>query len=142
MRFSHFFIDRPIFATVLSVFITLVGAVAYVALPVAQYPNVVPPTVQVITGAGLPEAAAVKLALPIADSVWSAGCVVICGSTPGVSGVTLSVASAESMQVCVAPLPLLWLLLQRAFFGIFVVVRRRRCGWRHRRSDRMSVHVC
>ncbi|WP_374383183.1 efflux RND transporter permease subunit [Dongia sp.] len=47
MRFSHFFIDRPIFATVLSVFITLVGAVAYVALPVAQYPEIAPPTIEV-----------------------------------------------------------------------------------------------
>src|SRR5205823_4991721 len=44
---SEFFIDRPIFATVISVIITLVGAVALFALPVAQYPEVTPPTVQV-----------------------------------------------------------------------------------------------
>ncbi|MDE1146501.1 MAG: multidrug efflux RND transporter permease subunit [Azospirillaceae bacterium] len=47
MRFSHFFIDRPIFAAVISVLITLVGALAYFALPVAQYPEVAPPTVVV-----------------------------------------------------------------------------------------------
>nr|WP_298689431.1 multidrug efflux RND transporter permease subunit [uncultured Dongia sp.] len=47
MRFSHFFIDRPIFATVLSVFITLVGAAAYFTLPVAQYPEIAPPTIEV-----------------------------------------------------------------------------------------------
>ncbi len=47
MRFSHFFIERPIFATVLSVFITLVGAAAYVTLPVAQYPEIAPPTIEV-----------------------------------------------------------------------------------------------
>src|SRR5580765_648460 len=45
--FSRFFIDRPIFATVLSVVITLAGFVAVWALPVAQYPNVTPPTVTV-----------------------------------------------------------------------------------------------
>jgi multidrug efflux pump len=45
--FSRFFIDRPIFATVISVVITLAGMVAVFALPVAQYPEVTPPTVQV-----------------------------------------------------------------------------------------------
>ncbi|HEV2945749.1 MAG TPA: efflux RND transporter permease subunit [Gemmataceae bacterium] len=44
---SHFFIDRPIFATVLSIVIVIVGVVAYTQLPVAQYPEVTPPTVQV-----------------------------------------------------------------------------------------------
>src|ERR1700733_5360870 len=45
MKLSHFFIDRPIFATVLSVFITLIGGFAYFSLPVAQYPDIAPPTV-------------------------------------------------------------------------------------------------
>jgi multidrug efflux pump len=44
---SHFFIDRPIFAAVLSILITLAGVVAVLTLPVAQYPNVTPPTVLV-----------------------------------------------------------------------------------------------
>ncbi len=44
---SRFFIDRPIFATVISVIITLAGGVAMWTLPVAQYPEVTPPTVQV-----------------------------------------------------------------------------------------------
>jgi AcrB/AcrD/AcrF family len=47
MRLSHFFISRPIFAIVLSLFVTIVGAVAYFALPVAHYPEVAPPTIQV-----------------------------------------------------------------------------------------------
>jgi HAE1 family hydrophobic/amphiphilic exporter-1 len=47
MNLSHFFIDRPIFATVLSVFITLIGAAAYFALPVAQYPEIAPPTIEI-----------------------------------------------------------------------------------------------
>src|SRR6201999_3170515 len=49
MRLTHFFIDRPIFATVLSVFVTLVGLGALAILPVAQYPQIVPPTVQITT---------------------------------------------------------------------------------------------
>ena len=49
MRFTHSFIDRPILATVVSVFITLIGLGALVILPVAQYPEIVPPTVQVTT---------------------------------------------------------------------------------------------
>ncbi len=49
MRFTHSFIDRPILATVVSVFVTLIGLGALVILPVAQYPEIVPPTVQVTT---------------------------------------------------------------------------------------------
>ena len=49
MRFTHLFIDRPILATVLSVFLTLIGLGALVVLPVSQYPEIVPPTVQVTT---------------------------------------------------------------------------------------------
>src|SRR6476659_8915415 len=45
--FSQFFIDRPIFATVLSIIITLGGAIALVSLPVTQYPEITPPTVEV-----------------------------------------------------------------------------------------------
>ena len=44
---SHFFIDRPIFASVLSIVFVLAGGVAVFTLPVAQYPDVTPPTVLV-----------------------------------------------------------------------------------------------
>src|SRR5713226_4363364 len=44
---SHFFIDRPIFASVLSIVFVLAGGVAVFSLPVAQYPDVAPPTVLV-----------------------------------------------------------------------------------------------
>jgi hydrophobe/amphiphile efflux-1 (HAE1) family protein len=47
MRFPHFFIDRPIFATVLSTLIVIVGGLAYYQLPIAQYPEVALPTVVV-----------------------------------------------------------------------------------------------
>jgi multidrug efflux pump subunit AcrB len=45
--FSRFFIDRPIFAAVLSIVITLAGGVAVFSLPIAQYPPITPPTIQV-----------------------------------------------------------------------------------------------
>src|ERR1700730_3042892 len=45
--FSHFFIERPIFAAVLSIVITLAGAVAVFTLPVAQYPQITPPSINV-----------------------------------------------------------------------------------------------
>ncbi|MCT2401523.1 efflux RND transporter permease subunit [Novosphingobium mangrovi (ex Huang et al. 2023)] len=47
MRFSRFFIDRPIFAGVIAVIITVVGALAFIGLPITQYPDIVPPTVTV-----------------------------------------------------------------------------------------------
>jgi HAE1 family hydrophobic/amphiphilic exporter-1 len=56
MNLSHFFIDRPIFATVLSVFVILIGAAAYFTLPVAQYPEIAPPTI--VISASYPGASA------------------------------------------------------------------------------------
>ena len=47
MRLSHFFIDRPIFATVLSLIITIVGLIAQRSLPIAEYPEIAPPTVNI-----------------------------------------------------------------------------------------------
>ncbi|MET0294994.1 MAG: efflux RND transporter permease subunit, partial [Phenylobacterium sp.] len=47
MRLSHFFIDRPIFAVVISVFISLIGAFAYPLLPLAQYAEMDPATFEV-----------------------------------------------------------------------------------------------
>ncbi len=47
MRISHFFIDRPIFASVLSIVFVILGAVAYARLPVAQYPEIAPPIINV-----------------------------------------------------------------------------------------------
>ena len=47
MRLSRFFITRPIFAAVIAILITVMGAIAYFGLPVSQYPDIVPPTVTV-----------------------------------------------------------------------------------------------
>ena len=55
MTMSKFFINRPIVAIVISIIIVIVGAVTIATLPVAQFPNIVPPEVQVLTtyvGAG------------------------------------------------------------------------------------------
>src|SRR5262247_2140809 len=47
MRISHFFIDRPIFASVVSIIFVILGGVAFFRLPVAQYPEIAPPTITV-----------------------------------------------------------------------------------------------
>ena len=47
MRLSRFFIDRPIFAAVASLFVTIVGAIAYFGLGVTQFPEITPPTITV-----------------------------------------------------------------------------------------------
>src|SRR5579859_4294395 len=68
---SKFFIERPVLANVLAILMILIGAVALYGLPVAQYPDVVPPTVQVTTR--YPGASALTLldtvALPIEQQV-------------------------------------------------------------------------
>ena len=45
--FSRFFIDRPIFAAVISIFLVLAGLAAMRTLPIAQYPEIAPPVVTV-----------------------------------------------------------------------------------------------
>jgi multidrug efflux pump len=71
MRFSHFFIERPIFAMVISIVIVIAGMLAYLALPTAQYPEIAPPTVQVTAtypGAD-PKVVAETVATPIEEQV-------------------------------------------------------------------------
>jgi len=71
MRIAHFFIDRPIFAAVVSIFIVLLGGIAYFALPAAQYPDVVPPTIVVhaVYPGASPEVIAETVATPIEQEV-------------------------------------------------------------------------
>jgi multidrug efflux pump subunit AcrB len=69
LKLSHFFIDRPIFAMALSILIVLAGGVAYLTLPVSQYPEIAPPTVQISAtypGAD-PQVLAETVATPIED---------------------------------------------------------------------------
>jgi hydrophobe/amphiphile efflux-1 (HAE1) family protein len=67
MRLTHVFIDRPILATVLSVFLTLMGLGALAILPIAQYPEIVPPTVQITTS--YPGASAETVANTVATPI-------------------------------------------------------------------------
>ena len=69
--FSRFFIDRPIFASVISIIIVFAGGIALSTLPIAQYPEIVPPVVQVrasYPGAD-PQVIAETVAAPIEQQV-------------------------------------------------------------------------
>ncbi len=71
MKLSHFFIDRPIFAIVISVITIILGSIAYTVLPVAQFPEITPPTVVVTAqypGAD-PKTLAEEVAEPIEQQV-------------------------------------------------------------------------
>jgi HAE1 family hydrophobic/amphiphilic exporter-1 len=67
VKFGHLFIDRPVLAAVVSIFVTILGIVAYPTLPVAQYPEIVPPTVTVT--ATYPGATAETLADTVANPI-------------------------------------------------------------------------
>jgi len=67
MRFSHFFIDRPIFAAVLSLLLTIAGAVIALTLPISEYPEIAPPTVSI--RATYPGASAEVLAETVAAPI-------------------------------------------------------------------------
>lgn len=71
MKFAHFFIDRPIFATVLSIVVVIVGAISYFALPVAQYPEIALPTVVVTASypGATPETIAETVATPLEQEI-------------------------------------------------------------------------
>ncbi|MGZ5370068.1 MAG: efflux RND transporter permease subunit, partial [Aeromicrobium sp.] len=64
MRFAHFFVDRPIFASVISILIVIVGLIAYVGLPVSEYPDIAPPTI--VVRASYPGADAETVAATVA----------------------------------------------------------------------------
>jgi hydrophobe/amphiphile efflux-1 (HAE1) family protein len=64
MRIAHFFIDHPRFAAVLSIFITIAGIVTMFSLPIAQYPSIVPPTIDITTS--FPGASAETIARTVA----------------------------------------------------------------------------
>ena len=67
MRISHFFIDRPIFAAVLSLLLTIVGAIALQGLPISEYPEIAPPTVNI--SATYPGASAQVIAETVATPI-------------------------------------------------------------------------
>jgi len=71
MNFAHFFVDRPIFAAVLSILIFVAGAIALPLLPISEYPDVVPPTVAVraVYPGANPRVIAETVATPLEESI-------------------------------------------------------------------------
>src|ERR1700738_707065 len=71
MRISHFFIDRPIFAAVVSIVFVILGGVSFSRLPIAQYPEIAPPIINVTRqypGASA-EVVAATVVSPIEDQI-------------------------------------------------------------------------
>lgn len=67
MKFGHFFVDRPIFAAVVSIVIVIVGAIAFLQLPVTEYPEIAPPQINVT--ASYPGADAETVARTVATPI-------------------------------------------------------------------------
>src|SRR4030088_723366 len=71
MRFSHFFVDRPIFASVMAIILTLVGAISFRSLAITEYPEIAPPTVVVaaIYAGASADVVADRVAAPIEQEI-------------------------------------------------------------------------
>ncbi|AER32781.1 MULTISPECIES: multidrug efflux RND transporter permease subunit OqxB [Pantoea] len=92
MDFSRFFIDRPIFAAVLSVLIFMTGLIAIPLLPISEYPDVVPPSVQVraeYPGAN-PKAIADSVATPLEEAINGVENMMYMKSVAGSDGVLVT----------------------------------------------------
>jgi len=91
--FSKFFIDRPIFSAVISIIITIAGLVAMVTLPIAQYPNITPPQIQISTSypGATAEVVSQNVASPIELQVNGANGMLYMYSTNTAGNMTLSI---------------------------------------------------
>ncbi|WP_336767504.1 multidrug efflux RND transporter permease subunit OqxB [Pantoea endophytica] len=92
MDFSRFFIDRPIFAAVLSILIFTTGLIAIPLLPISEYPNVVPPSVQVraeYPGAN-PKVIADSVATPLEEAINGVENMMYMKSVAGSDGVLVT----------------------------------------------------
>src|SRR3982751_1546612 len=89
MNLSKFFIDRPIFAGVLSLLMFIAGLIALRSLPIAEYPDVVPPTVQVraIYPGANPKVIAETVATPLEEAMNGAPHMMYMKSVAGSDGV-------------------------------------------------------
>ncbi|MEQ4618014.1 MAG: multidrug efflux RND transporter permease subunit [Corticimicrobacter sp.] len=95
MNFSRFFVDRPIFAAVLSIIIFVCGLIAIPLLPVSEYPEVVPPSVQVratYPGAN-PREIADTVAAPLEESITGVEDMLYMKSVAGSDGVLVLTAT-------------------------------------------------
>ncbi|HXW10045.1 MAG TPA: efflux RND transporter permease subunit, partial [Steroidobacteraceae bacterium] len=92
MDFSRFFIDRPIFAAVLSIVIFAAGLIAIPLLPVTEYPDVVPPTVQVraVYPGANPKVIAETVATPIEEAINGVENMLYVKSVAGTDGVLVT----------------------------------------------------
>ena len=92
MDFSKFFIDRPIFAAVLSIVILAAGLIAIPLLPVTEYPDVVPPTVQVraVYPGANPQVIAETVATPLEESINGVEDMLYVKSVAGSDGVLVT----------------------------------------------------
>jgi multidrug efflux pump subunit AcrB len=88
--FSRFFIDRPIFAAVLSVFIMIAGLASMRVLPIAQYPEIAPPvvTVQAIYPGASAEVMEQTVAAPLENQITGVEKMIYMSSTSGSNGIT------------------------------------------------------
>ncbi|MDQ1211147.1 multidrug efflux RND transporter permease subunit OqxB [Pantoea anthophila] len=92
MDFSRFFIDRPIFAAVLSILIFVTGVIAIPLLPISEYPDVVPPSVQVraeYPGAN-PKVIADSVATPLEEAINGVENMMYMKSVAGSDGVLVT----------------------------------------------------
>ena len=102
MKFPHFFIERPIFAAVLSVLIVVFGIVAYPTLPVSQYPEIAPPT-EIVTptypGANA-ETLAETVAAPLEQSINGVEHMIyMSSSSTGDGNISITVTFAQGTNV-------------------------------------------
>jgi len=124
MDFSRFFIDRPIFAAVLSILIFTTGLIAIPLLPISEYPNVVPPSVQVraeYPGAN-PKVIADSVATPLEEAINGVENMMYMKSVAGSDGVLVTTVTFRP-----GPIP---------------IRRRSRCKTAWRRLKRVCRKRC
>ena len=98
MNISAFFVDRPIFAAVVSIIIFVAGLIAIPLLPVAEYPDVVPPTVEVralYPGAN-PQVIAQTVATPLEEAINGVENMIYMKSVASTDGVLLTTVTFRS----------------------------------------------
>ena len=102
MRLTHFFIDRPIFAAVLSILVIIAGLVAYPGLPIGQYPEIAPPTV--VVTATYPGANAETMADTVAGPLEEAingveGMIYMSSSATASGSLTITVSFKQGINI-------------------------------------------